>query len=422
VRDRVKQFTETPAVFKLYDQIREKGLDRKIYSDITDKQGNQYVDLVQEGGGVLGIALTGYTYILEKCGIRFFSLAGTSAGAINTIMIASLAPVGEAVSGKIVDLLSRQDLSDFMDGDSRIGNLIRRYLEDRSCFKLHVFLNSLRIWRILKKHLGINPGMEFEDWLSGCLEDAGINSLADLRQLRNSVPVLMDRSADNAEITRVPDLKIIASDITTKSKIIFPEMAELYWEDPDRISPSRFVRASMSIPWFFYPLVIDKIPDAGKTENYNLPKSLTKWRKHAGYRGKIPERVFFVDGGILSNFPINAFHIKSGVPKKPTFGVKLSTWRDGFTSTETPGSLAKAMISTMRQLYDYDFLLKNPDYNSLICHIDADSEFNWLDFNMPVEQQVDLFLLGAEKAVNFLDKFDWETYKLIRRTGAGQVT
>ena len=37
---------------------------------------------MQEGGGVWGIALLGYTYILEKMGIRFFSLAGTSAGAI----------------------------------------------------------------------------------------------------------------------------------------------------------------------------------------------------------------------------------------------------------------------------------------------------------------------------------------------------
>jgi len=27
---------------------------------------NQYVDLVQEGGGVLGIALVGYTSILEN--------------------------------------------------------------------------------------------------------------------------------------------------------------------------------------------------------------------------------------------------------------------------------------------------------------------------------------------------------------------
>jgi NTE family protein len=42
---------------------------------------------VQKGGGVLGIALVGYTYILEEMGIRFIRLAGTSAGAINTALM-----------------------------------------------------------------------------------------------------------------------------------------------------------------------------------------------------------------------------------------------------------------------------------------------------------------------------------------------
>ncbi len=409
------KFTETPGVLKLIETIRKKRLDRKIYSDIIDQSGNQYVDLVQEGGGVLGIALTGYTWILERCGIRFFSLAGTSAGAVNTIMIAGLAPVGEAVSGKIVDLLIRQNLADFMDGDPRIVKLIRRYIEDRSCFKTYVFLNSLRIWRILRKHLGINPGLEFENWLSGCLKDAGIHSFADLRQLRSRVPFLMDRTENNAPISRDPELKIIASDITTKSKIIFPEMAELYWENPDFVNPARFVRASMSIPYFFSPFIVEDIPGAGGTESSDLPKSETKWRRNAGYRGEIPARVCFVDGGMLSNFPINAFHLDSGIPKKPTFGARLSTWRDQYSPNDTPGAMASAIISTMRQLHDYDFLRQNPDYNSLICQINADGKFNWLDFNMPATQQAELFRLGAEKAVLFLEKFDWEAYKAIRK-------
>ena len=42
------------------------------YSDILDDQGNQYIDLVMEGGGMLGIALVGYTWALEQCGLRFF--------------------------------------------------------------------------------------------------------------------------------------------------------------------------------------------------------------------------------------------------------------------------------------------------------------------------------------------------------------
>src|SRR5689334_9979851 len=63
------------------------------YSDIYKTENGkeyQYVNYVQEGGGVLGVALVGYTYVLEKLGFRFLKLAGTSAGAINTIMLASV--------------------------------------------------------------------------------------------------------------------------------------------------------------------------------------------------------------------------------------------------------------------------------------------------------------------------------------------
>ena len=35
-------------------QMRAEGLDHKPYSDALDAAGRQYVDLVMEGGGVLG--------------------------------------------------------------------------------------------------------------------------------------------------------------------------------------------------------------------------------------------------------------------------------------------------------------------------------------------------------------------------------
>ena len=76
------------------------------------------------------------------------------------------------------------------------------------------------------------------------------------------------------------------------------------------------------------------------------------------------------------------------------------------------------MISTMRQIYDYDFLLRNPDFSRLICIIDADKKFNWLNFNISREEQIGLFRLGATKAVKFLQKFDWEEYKTAGRRSA----
>ncbi|WP_262901605.1 patatin-like phospholipase family protein [Salegentibacter tibetensis] len=89
---------------------------RKLFSDVYDDRGNQYVDLVQEGGGVLGIALVGYTYILEKAGIRFYSLAGTSAGSINTLLMAGVGKPGEATAERIIEIMGDKDFFDFVDG------------------------------------------------------------------------------------------------------------------------------------------------------------------------------------------------------------------------------------------------------------------------------------------------------------------
>ena len=117
----------------------------------------------------------------------------------------------------------------------------------------------------------------------------------------------------------------------------------------------------------------------------------------------------------LSNFPINVFHRPDGgVPSRPTFGVRLSAYRETYSTNKSVFGLSGAMITTMRQIHDYDFLLKNKDYKKLICKIDADESFNWLDFNMSEEQQVKLFKLGALKAIQFLEQFDWEGYKKIR--------
>ena len=162
----------------------------------------------------------------------------------------------------------------------------------------------------------------------------------------------------------------------------------------------------MAVPYFFYPYVVKNIPNQGKENQEN-------WMKYAGYSGDVPPEVKFVDGGLLSNFPINIFHEKK-IPSRPTFGVRLSVYRKNYSQANGFFSFGGAMISTMRQIYDYDFILRNPDYKNLICHIDADDEFNWLNFNMEFSRQKELFLLGAKKGLEFLEKFNWEEYKKIR--------
>ncbi len=96
-----------------------------IFSDIIDSEGNQYVDLVQEGGGVLGIALAGYTYVMEEMGIRFLSLGGTSAGSVNTLLLAAMGPPQEKKSLKILEAIVQKDFAEFMDGGEDIKLLVR---------------------------------------------------------------------------------------------------------------------------------------------------------------------------------------------------------------------------------------------------------------------------------------------------------
>jgi NTE family protein len=87
----VKSFTEHPKVLECLRNLQSEfgeGGKKLIVSDVLDGEDHQYVNLVQKGGGVLGVALVGYTYVLKQMGIRFIRLAGTSAGAINTSLMA----------------------------------------------------------------------------------------------------------------------------------------------------------------------------------------------------------------------------------------------------------------------------------------------------------------------------------------------
>lgn len=399
-------FLNGPKITELATQAREIKAGGKVFSDIVDSKGNYYVDFVQQGGGVLGIGLIGYTYILEQAGIRFYSLAGSSAGALNALLMASLKKVGEPVAVTIFHILSQKNIFDFVDGPSGIKSLIQKQVEGRKGLFWPLIRNAIPIYYLLKNKLGLNPGVELYNWTVEQLEKNGIKTFTDLKELRKKPTDLYHRLDKTIAISR-PRISFITSEITTQSRVELPRMADIYWEDPDSASPVDFVHASLAIPYFFYPLEKKDVPRAGEKAGGN-------WLEYVGFSGTIPNSVKFVDGGLLSNFPINAFHI-DGVPSRPIFGARLSSFREEFVPTPTIFKYSGAILNTMRQIHDYEVILRHPDYKQLICNIDADKEFNWLDFNMPPEKQQDLFILGAEKALAFLQKFDWEKYKETRK-------
>lgn len=408
-----EDFTGIPEFRNMLDEaIKLRG---KVFSDIIDNEGNQYVDLVQEGGGVLGIALVGYTYILETAGIRFFHMAGTSAGAINTLVMAGIGGIGEAKSQKVLDALARQDLFEFVDGDPGLKKILQKVIEGLPFRKViwHLIPQLRRIKKVLFVSLGLNPGDRFEKWIEEILKGATppVFTIGDLEEIRCSrhFPSGLKHRKTGPIADSMALIHIIAADLTTQTKVQFPMMAHLYWGSEYRKqSPASMVRASMSVPFFFKPFEIQNIPNAGEP-------ATGPWKKHANYNGKIPENVKFVDGGMISNFPINVFHSGNNpVPRKPTFGVKLSSYRKEYANVNDLGGFIGSMISTMRHDSDNEFLIRNPDFKNLICYIDADKDFNWLNFKMSDEKKKQLFLLGARKALEFLNEFNWQEYKKLR--------
>lgn len=389
----------------------------KKFSDVIDEDGCQYIDLVQEGGGMLGIALVGYTYVLEEAGIRFFGLAGTSAGAINTLLLAGVGKMNARKSEKILEVLSDQNLFDLVDGDPKIKSILQEFIDGTPFKKLRgkILWNIGRIKRSVFQDLGINPGDEFVRWIEEVLRssDPSIKTLGELQTLRAKSHYPHKLRTRNGNLLEDPfaPMHIITSEITTRSKVRFPELASLYWGNrADQVSPALMVRASISIPVFFKPFEIHDIPGHGNPASGD-------WIDKLDYRGDIPETAKFVDGGLLSNFPINVFHGSGrGNIRKPTFGVKLSEYRNTHSSNKNILSLIGSLVNAMRHDGDIEFLQNHPDYRYLICFMGADAHFNWLNFNMSLTEQKQLFLHGAKQAINFLEKFSWEEYKQLRKS------
>jgi len=403
---KITDFTQHPDVFHLIEDLKNEGIPKKQFSDVLDAQGNQYVELVMEGGGVLGVALIGYNFVLEQMGLRFFSLAGTSAGSINALLLAGMGDVSKPKAEKLVDVLANKNLMEFVDGDSDAQDFVEAIVKGAGIMKM--VWKGVQIVDNIRDDIGLNPGNNFLDWMAGILKKNGIESVADLEKNFEAVPNGLKiregigRSIDGLK----PRFTVIAADLSTETKVEFPRMASLYWEDDKSINPAVFVRASMSVPYFFSPLIVDDVPQG--------EQAMHNWKTLASFNGAPPKKAYFVDGGIMSNFPMDIFHKKNVVPRMPTFGVRLGIDRDKANHINGPGELFGAMFNAIRHLHDYDFILRNPDYKQLLEKIDIGNH-NWLNFAMPDEDKMDLFVRGAKAAALFLRKFDWKNYKAMRQ-------
>lgn len=403
-----KDFTHHPEIVDIIQKLNQDGVQDKTFSDVIDNQGHQYVDLVQEGGGVLGFALVGYSYILEQMGLRFLNLAGTSAGAINTLLLASLGDFDECKSDKLIHEFARKDLLDFVSHDNTVKNLLQSIIRKEGRVKsfFHVLWNGFRLKTAMNTALGINNGENFHDWLSEILDRQGIKTTADLFKKRGKLPdTIQIRENVGRDIEGLDtSVVMIAADLTTQTKVKFPEMNVLYWNEPEQVNPADYVRASMSIPFLFEPYEVNNLPKGHRAEQ--------SWQEMASYKGPIPEKVQFVDGGTMSNFPIDAFHIK-GIPRLPSFGVKLGINRENPQYADNLRGYLRNLVNAMRQVHDFEFLAKHQEYEQLIQTVDIGDHI-WFDFDISNDDKKDLFIRGAKAADEFLRGFNWQEYKQMR--------
>jgi NTE family protein len=463
-----EEYTQHPDVLKCIADLKGKfgeNFENLVVSDTIDDYGHQYVNLVQKGGGVLGVALVGYTYILEQAGIRFLRLAGTSAGAINTALLTVIGKKEDGKSKRILEYLSDLNFFDLVDGKPHVRWLIKTFITHKNFNRQvqkwftaimlilvgltiadFVFLGlrhyywaliALRVSYILTafhlvlisflifsgNHLfkslregghGLNPGKYFYDWMKKIMEENDVNTVTEFNKKAQQLPALTVRNhgKENAK-TLIADVTLISSELSSQNKIEFPKMCDLFCKDQDDIHPASFVRASMSIPIFFKSYNIDKIP----RKNEQLRNA---WLKHFGTDKNIPRKARFVDGGLMSDFPINIFYNPRVVePRLPSFGIDLDDTpaapddKDDDDDDLIPNSLAEylgGLFNTIRYYYDKDFLIKNNVFKKGIGKIEL-SEFNWLNFFVSDESKIKMFVKGAQSATEFLMNFNWMEYR-----------
>jgi NTE family protein len=229
------------------------------------------VDLVLSGGGVKGLATPGAVRRLLEDGYTFPRVAGTSAGAITAAIVAAIHKSG-GNSQTLRDVMSRLDPSRIPDrttGIPVLGEVLSFIASD-----------------------GFYEGDYIRNWVYQELRALNVRTFADLRR---------DDPDDDSTLTHEQrySLVVMATDVTHGRSLRLPwDYFRTFHRDPDELLVADAVRMSLSIPFYFDPCTLS---DATTGEQATI-----------------------VDGGILSNLPIDIFDRTDGArPRWTTFGVRL---------------------------------------------------------------------------------------------------
>ncbi|MBC7867961.1 MAG: patatin-like phospholipase family protein [Gloeobacteraceae cyanobacterium ES-bin-316] len=236
-----------------------------LFPAISFSQENyNYKNLVLEGGGTRGLAYAGVFSVLEEKGIlkKIEKVAGTSAGSIAGMMIS----IGYNAT-EIDSVMKELAIQKFNDGKGGVLGKYRRF----------------------KKDFGIYKGKVFEKWLKELINHKTGKPLLTFEELHQL----------HLQNNFYKDFYCTGTNLSKQRLEIFSH----------RHTPSMplalAVRISGGIPLYFEPVALDnqlqKIKKSDTTSFVN----------------------YYVDGGMLSNYPISIFDTCEDYTDNPLFCTDL---------------------------------------------------------------------------------------------------
>ncbi|WP_138204092.1 patatin-like phospholipase family protein [Haloimpatiens lingqiaonensis] len=298
-------------------------------------------EAVFEGGGIRGIGTVGALKSFEEHNYIWQRAAGTSVGAI----IAALVMAGYKAE-ELEKILSEMDFIKFLDKDS--------------VNRIPVVGAALGIFR----DKGICSGDYFENWIKELLEKKGIINFKDIMEKGES------------------KLKVIASDITLKRKVVLPDDLVDYGEDPGEFSVAKAVRMSISIPLYFKPVEF-------------------KYKDGVSY---------MVDGGVTCNYPIDIFDMDN--IKIPIIGFKFKAKEKDESLTSKgkndPMSFLFDIASTMSEYSIYKELSARDAARTVFIPVEGVKS---TEFNIAKEKSAALYTAGYYAGERFLEVWDFKDYQ-----------
>lgn len=322
-------------------------------------------DLVLSGGGVKGVGLVGAVVGLLDAGYQPQRISGTSAGSIVGAIVAAAAHTGAMTGRQVKELALQMNY--------------RKFLDPGPVERVPLLGPSLALLR----GSGIYRGDYAHEWVRSQLADLGVTTFADL--------AIDDDDLPPEQRYR---LVVTVSDVTTGQLVRLPwDYRRVYGLDPDEQSVADAVRASMSIPFFFRPVTL--------TSTAGLTSTL-------------------VDGGLLSNFPIDSLDRTDGrVPRWPSFGITLlPNLPDGNDKVIPPLAalrllgaphLLEDVITTMVVGRDQAYL-NQPWVAARAIRVDS-TDVGFLDFDISENELEAQYLKGYTAAERFLADWNWAAYR-----------